>query len=188
MINIDMNRVEDLIIQALTIADNNQLRQQAENTIFSLLRDNPSDFFFTCARIVADNNKPTRIRQQAALVMKAVLSKRADNGDFYWDLAGEAVRGQVKQDMLGNLILADINVMRASANVIAQIAAIEIARGEWLEIVATFAENSLNEDRHIRRASITTLGFICEELKNVKCDINKDTCEQILGSLLVGLE
>lgn len=93
VINIVMNRVEELIIQALTTADNNQLRQQAEATIFSLLRDNPSDFFYTCARIVADDNKLPRIRQQTASVLKAILAKRADNGQFFWDLASEAVRG-----------------------------------------------------------------------------------------------
>lgn len=86
------------------------------------------------------------------------------------------------------MISPDTNVMRASANVIAQVAAIEIARGEWLDIVATFAENSLNLDAHIRRASIIALGFICEELKHVRCNINNDTCEQILGSLLMGLK
>lgn len=45
----------------------------------------------------------------------------------------------------------------------------------------------MHEDANIRRASITTLGFICEELKNVQTVINKQTCEQILASLLLCL-
>lgn len=77
--------------------------------------------------------------------------------------------------------------MRAGANVIAQIAAIEIARDEWLEIVNALAENSMHEELPIRRASITTLGFICEELKHTSNNVNNTTCEQILGSLLLGL-
>jgi hypothetical protein len=82
----------------------------------------------------------------------------------------------------------NILVMRAGANVIAQIAAIEISRGEWLGIVNSLAANSMHSQLNVRRASITTLGFICEELKLVSANINQTTCEQILGSLLLGLE
>jgi hypothetical protein len=71
-----MNRVEELIIQALTTANDNKFRQQAETTIFTLLSNNPNDFFLTCAGIVADPNKQETIRQSAASVLKAVLAKR----------------------------------------------------------------------------------------------------------------
>lgn len=77
-----MNRVEDLIIQALTTADNNNLRQKAENTIFCLLRENPTDFFTTCTNIVTESSKNLNLRQQAATVMKAVLSKRVQTIPF----------------------------------------------------------------------------------------------------------
>jgi importin subunit beta-1 len=97
------------------------------------------------------------------------------------------VRTKIKEVLLSNLISPNVLVMRAGANVIAQIAAIEIPRGEWLEIVSSLADNSIHEDLNIRRASVTTLGFICEELKNVQTIINKQTCEQILASLLICL-
>lgn len=45
----------------------------------------------------------------------------------------------------------------------------------------------MHEEVNIRRASITTLGYICEELKHVQTVINQQTCEQILGSLLICL-
>ena len=77
--------------------------------------------------------------------------------------------------------------MRAGANTIANIAAIEIVRGEWLEIVNSLASNATHQDVNIRRASITTLGFICEELKLVKCNIHAGSCEQILAGILIGL-
>ena len=37
-------------------------------------------------------------------------------------------------------------------------------------------------------ASVITLGFICQELKNTKSNINIQSCKQILGSLLMSLE
>lgn len=71
----------------------------------------------------------------------------------------------------------------------AQIAYIEIPRKEWLDIVDTLAENTNNEDYNIRRASVITLGFICQELKSMPpgSTIEEGTCKNILGSLLCGL-
>lgn len=77
----------------------------------------------------------------------------------------------MKDILLSNLVSPNLQVMRTGANVIAQIAAIEIARNEWLEIVNALAENSMHKDLPIRRASITTLGFICEELKQTTTGI-----------------
>jgi importin subunit beta-1 len=94
-------------------------------------------------------------------------------------------REHIKQLLLSNLVSPNMVVMRSGANVIAQIASIEIARREWLGIVASLADNSMHEEVNIRRASITTLGFICEELKNVETIVDGQVCEQILGSLLI---
>lgn len=98
-----------------------------------------------------------------------------------------SIRPQIKDVLLSNLISPNLPVMRTSANVIAQIAAIEVSRGEWLEIVGTLAENSMHPEVNIRRASITTLGFVCEELKGLRTSLTKETSEQILGSILISL-
>jgi len=37
-------------------------------------------------------------------------------------------------------------------------------------------------------ASVITLGYICQELKGVKSNIDDETCKQILGGLLMSLE
>lgn len=42
------------------------------------------------------------------------------------------MRPQIKDILLSNLISPNLVVMKASANAIANIAAIEISRGEWL--------------------------------------------------------
>ena len=47
---------------------------------------------------------------------------------------------------------------------IASIASIEIPRREWLDLIPTLANCSVNDQLEIRCASLETLGFICEEL------------------------
>lgn len=52
------------------------------------------------------------------------------------------MREIIKDHLLTSLLSENLTVMRASANVIAQIAAIEIARNSWLDIVPRLADNS----------------------------------------------
>lgn len=112
---------------------------------------------------------------------------QTDKGEYYWDLTVVVGRQEIKEALLSNLITPLLDVMRSTANVIAEIAAIEISRGEWLDIINLLAQNSMHSDLNIKRASITTLGYICEEIKSVSCNVPNEYCEQILGSLLVGL-
>lgn len=96
------------------------------------------------------------------------------------------VKGKVKDMLLGTLIETDGIIMRSGANAIAAIASIEIPRDEWLEIINNLAENTIHTDYNVRKASITTLGFVCQELKGVHAKINLHTCSQILGSIILG--
>ena len=54
------------------------------------------------------------------------------------------VRVQIKSMLLATLISPEVVIMRSGANVIAQIAVIEISRNEWLEIVNTLAQNAVH--------------------------------------------
>jgi importin subunit beta-1 len=62
--------------------------------------------------------------------------------------------------------------MRASANILAVIASIELPRNEWSQIVDTLADNCTNQDNSIKNASITTMGYICEQIKKLGKTIN----------------
>ncbi len=55
--------------------------------------------------------------------------------------------------------------MKSGATILAVIASIELPRGEWGQIIDLLAENCSNEDLNIKIASITTLGYICEQIK-----------------------
>ena len=57
------------------------------------------------------------------------------------------------------------NLVRMSvASLIAAIASIEIPRNEWDSLLPSLTVNAENDDLNIRLTSLTTLGFICEEL------------------------
>jgi importin subunit beta-1 len=50
------------------------------------------------------------------------------------------------------------------ASLVAAIAAIEIPRGEWLELITILCTNATHQEQHIKLASLQTLGCICEEI------------------------
>ena len=51
------------------------------------------------------------------------------------------------------------------ASLIASIAQVEIPRGEWTELIDSLCQNGSHEEWQIRLTSLTTIGFICEELQ-----------------------
>jgi hypothetical protein len=58
---------------------------------------------------------------------------------FCWDRVNPNMKEEIKDILLSNLVSPNLIIMRAGANTFAQIAAIEISRNQWLEIISTFA-------------------------------------------------
>jgi len=67
--------------------------------------------------------------------------------------------------ILATLASSSSLIRRSIAQIISVIASIEIPRGEWTDLLTNLCQNSLNEALNIKMASLTTLGFICEEIE-----------------------
>jgi importin subunit beta-1 len=74
--------------------------------------------------------------------------------------------------MLANLAAKSGTVRTQVANAVATIAAIEVPRQEWLEIIPNLCQNACGENVEFKNAALETLGFICDEL--VQDDINNE--------------
>lgn len=64
---------------------------------------------------------------------------------------------------------------------IAAIASLEIPRSEWDELLPNLSQNAEHEDFNIRMSSLTTLGYICEEIE--PSDVN----DQVKNGLILAL-
>ena len=51
------------------------------------------------------------------------------------------------------------------ASLIAAMASLEIPRREWDDLLPNLSQNAEHEDFNIRMSSLTTLGYICEEIE-----------------------
>ena len=72
---------------------------------------------------------------------------------------------QIKDAVVASLAAESSLVRNMIASLIACIAQIEIPRGEWTELVANLCSNASHADMQVRLTSLTTIGFICEELR-----------------------
>jgi importin subunit beta-1 len=64
---------------------------------------------------------------------------------------------------------------------VSAIAAIEIPRGEWLDLISNLCKNAGHSEHHIKLASLQTLGFICEELEP------QDLSNELKNAIIVAL-
>lgn len=68
----------------------------------------------------------------------------------------------VKELTLRTLASNNAQAGQASAQVIASIAAIELPRDQWPELLPSLVKNVGDGADHLKQASLTTIGFICE--------------------------
>jgi importin subunit beta-1 len=81
-----------------------------------------------------------------------------------WISFDSQFKEQIKQAIIYNLATPSSMVRTQVASAVAAIAAIEIPRKEWLDLIPNLSNNSAHEQIDIRNASLQTLGFICEEI------------------------
>ena len=72
------------------------------------------------------------------------------------------MKGSVKNLALQTLASRDGRAGQSAGQFIASIAAIEIPRNEWPELMPTLVKNVGEGEDHLKQASITTIGYICE--------------------------
>lgn len=73
---------------------------------------------------------------------------------------------------------------RAASQVVAQIAAAELPRSMWVEVIQLLLQNMSSTTDIIREASLETLGFICEEIvrQDSSCsNLYYDRTQQFFG-------
>jgi importin subunit beta-1 len=72
------------------------------------------------------------------------------------------IKANVKRLALQTLSSSDARAGQSAAQFIASIAAIEIPRSQWPELMPTLVENVGQGADHQKQASLTTIGFICD--------------------------
>lgn len=78
----------------------------------------------------------------------------------------------IKQSSITTLGAENKSIRKIASSLISHIAAIELPKGSWMEIVDLLYNNFTSQDLNVKLACIQTAGFICEEIIKVgKIDV-----------------
>ncbi|EON62303.1 hypothetical protein W97_01524 [Coniosporium apollinis CBS 100218] len=150
-----------------TLSPDVTVRTNAEQQLTQAAEADFSGYLTTLAQELANEQAPSHIRQAAALALKNSFSAREyarlRQVQQRWLTQIDAnIKSSVKNLTLKTLSSPDARAGQAAAQFLASIAAIEIPRQQWPELMPTLVQNVGEGQDHQKQASLTAIGYICE--------------------------
>lgn len=134
-----------------------------------------SQYLLTLVQALANESAEGHIRAAAGLALKNAFSARefprqAALQAKWLNQTDQDSKTRVKQLALQTLSSSNAQAGQATAQVVAAIAAIELPRDQWPDLMHALVRNVSEGTQHQKQASLTAIGFICEsqdpELRN----------------------
>lgn len=162
---------------------NEMIRKNGEQEIRNFRDLDTMKFIATLTREIANADISSQSRQMACIIFKNFILNRSGDPKYndYWINMDPQIKEQIKQAILMTLASEDFALRQQVANTVASIASIEIPRNEWAELLPNLCNNAENNTDYVRLASLTTLGYICEEIDT------ENIPDQVKNSIIVAL-
>jgi len=150
-----------------TISADTQIRTAAETQLLQAAEADFSGYLVTLSRELANDQADSAVRMAAGLALKNSFSAR----DFarlrevqhrWLEQVDVQIKQQAKAFALQTLSSSDLRAGLSAAQFIASIAAIELPRDQWPELMPTLVENVGTGTDQKKQSSLTTIGYICE--------------------------
>jgi len=155
------------IILENSLSPDATLRHAAEQQLTHAAETNFSQYLLTLVQALANESSEGHIRAAAGIALKNAFSARefarqAALQAKWLNQTDQETRTRVKQLALETLASTNSKAGQAAAQVIAAIAAIELPRNQWPELMHALVRNVSEGGQHQKQASLTAIGFICE--------------------------
>lgn len=124
-------------------------------------------YLSTLVQALAEETAEGHIRAAAGIALKNAFTAReyarqAALQQKWLQQTDEASKTLVKEKALQTLASTNAQAGQAAAQVVASIAAIELPRNQWQDLMTSLVRNVSEGTPHQKQASLTTIGFICE--------------------------
>lgn len=121
----------------------------------------------TLAHELANEQAQPHVRTAAGIALKNAFSAREhprlrESQERWLQHVDPSVKKTVKDLALRTLASNDARAGTSAAQFIASIASMEIPREQWPELMPTLVQNVGEGAAHLKQASLTTIGYICE--------------------------
>lgn len=142
------------------------IRGAAEQQLIQAAETNFSEYLVTLVQELANEEAQGPVRAAAGIALKNAFTTReyARLNDIQekWLQQELETKTRVKDLTLKTLGSANSQAGTTAAQVVASIAAVELSRQQWPELMPTLVQNVGEGSSHLKQASLTTIGFICE--------------------------
>ncbi|KAI9675659.1 MAG: karyopherin beta [Caeruleum heppii] len=174
-----------------TLSPDATTRGNAEKQLLQAAEVDFSGYVTTLAQELANESAQPHIRTAAGIALKNSFSSREyarlrEVQQRWLQQVDTEVKRQVKVLALGTLSSSDARAGQSAAQFIASIAAIEIPRDQWPELMPTLVQSVGEGADHLKQASLTTIGFICETEDNDLRDSLAQHSNAILTAVVQG--
>ncbi|KAG5663346.1 hypothetical protein KAF25_001282 [Fusarium avenaceum] len=143
------------------------LRNAAEQQLTQAAESNFPLYLATLVQELANDSADGSIRAAAGIALKNAFTTR----DFarhqelqakWLQQTDDETKTRVKELTLQTLSSSNTQAGTAAAQVISSIAAIELPRGQWNDLLPYLVKNVSEGADHQKQSSLTTIGYICE--------------------------
>jgi importin subunit beta-1 len=145
-------------------------RTKAQATLEDAQKKNLPIYLITLVTELANESKPPVARQMAGLLLKNVFNSRdvalKQTLAQQWTQLTDEVKQNIRNQVLQTLHSPTAEVRKTCAQVLAQLASIDLPQGQWVDVVNSLLTNVQRPSTPFGvESSLTALGFICEETK-----------------------
>lgn len=170
------------------------VRTQAEARLKEFQDQNYPGFLASLAAELTSTAKPPDSRRLSGIVLKNALDAKDDARkaelQARWGAVDSNLKNQIKEALLNTLQMEPQDVRHIAALVIAKVAAIDLPRGEWPQLISTLLANmSASPPQHgVRQATLEALGYVCEEMAALDDEVlAPDQVNMILTAVVAGM-
>ncbi|PSS21956.1 hypothetical protein M430DRAFT_57350 [Amorphotheca resinae ATCC 22711] len=149
-----------------TFSADGPTRNAAEQQLTQAAETNFSGYLVTLVQELANEEAQGSIRAAAGIALKNAFTAREyarlRQLQEKWIQQDPDTKKRVKDLSLQALASTNAQAGQAAAQVVASIAAIELPRDQWPELMQWLVRSVGDGADHLKQASLTTIGFICE--------------------------
>ncbi|KAJ5786699.1 Armadillo-like helical [Penicillium pulvis] len=149
-----------------TLSPDAAARSNAEQQLAHAAEVDFAAYLVTLGQELANDSTPSHIRVSAGIALKNAFTYRdaaklREVQQRWIQQIPTETKAQVKELAIKTLA-SDTRVGNAAAQLIVSIAAIELPRNEWPDLMNILVQNVASGSDNLKQSSLATIGFICE--------------------------
>ncbi|GMH44988.1 hypothetical protein BSKO_12945 [Bryopsis sp. KO-2023] len=170
------------------------LRNHAETQLRQFQEQDYAGYLVSLCAALAGEDKPSHVRRLAGIILKNTLDAKEQQRKAelvtQWLAVDQNVKVEIRTALLQALHCEDTEVARVVSMVIAKIAAIELPRGDWHDVIPTLLKNMEHQppSTSLKQCTLEALGYVCEEMGLMNDNLlSQDQVNSILTAVVQGM-